>query len=88
MVYSIVVHHRHKSGHKTLIQGDEELLGFMRENIEPSSQKDITDPNTTAVKLQVTNVPLYVCFNKMEEAGWKLVNGFGGGTADQYVFHK
>jgi len=77
MVYCIVVHHRHKSGHKTLIQGDDTLLAFMRGQFPEDKQKDITDPNTHASKLQLENVPLYECFNGLEAAGWSLVNGFG-----------
>jgi hypothetical protein len=52
------------------------------------TSQDILDPNTGASKVQISNTPLYECFNILEEAGWDLVNGFGAGTADQYVFHK
>ncbi|GMI39983.1 hypothetical protein TrCOL_g2013 [Triparma columacea] len=88
MVYAIVVHHRHKSGHKTLVQGRADLLEFVKSKVEQDKLKDILDPNTGASKVQISNTPLYECFNILEEAGWDLVNGFGAGTADQYVFHK
>lgn len=39
MVYAIVVHHRHKSGHKTLVQGRADLLEFVKSKVEQDKLK-------------------------------------------------